>query len=69
MSHRRAIRIPDFLEGPPPAVYSSTGRAARAVFLQNVASAWQKAGDIDTAEKMQRDADSQANRFGRRDRS
>ena len=69
MSHRRAIRIPDFLEGPPPAVYSSTGLAARAVFLQNVASAWQRAGDIDTAEKMQRDADNQVKRFGRRDRS
>ncbi len=68
MSPRSAIRIPDFLEGPPPALYSPTGLAARAVFLRNVANAWQRAGDIDTAEKMQRDADSQARRFGSRDR-
>ena len=62
MHHRRAIRIPNFLEKPLPPAYSPTGLAARAVFLQNVATAWQKAGDDDTAVKMQRDADDQARR-------
>ena len=62
MHYRRAIRIPNFLEKPLPPAYSSTGLAARAAFLQNVATAWQKAGDDDTATKMQRDADDQARR-------
>ena len=65
MQHRRAIRIPDFLEKPLPPAYNSTGLAARAVFLQNVATAWQKAGDDDTAIKLQRDADDQARRVSR----
>ena len=65
MSRRKEIGIPSFLERRPPAAYSPTGLAARAVFLQNVATAWQLAGDEETAAKMQRDADSQALRFGR----
>lgn len=63
MSNRRSLRIPEFIDGPAPAAYSPTGLAARAVFLRNVASAWQKAGDDDTAEKIRRDAESQARRF------
>jgi len=63
MSDRRSLRIPDFVDGPAPAAYSPTGLAARAIFLRNVASAWQKAGDDSTAEKMRRDAERQARRF------
>ena len=64
MSRRKEIDIPSFLETGPPAAYSPSGLAARAVFLRNVATAWQRAGDGETAAKMQRDADSQARRFG-----
>lgn len=64
MHRAREIDIPNFTERPFPRAYSPTGLAARAVFLQNVATAWQKAGDKDTAEKMKRDADSQSARFG-----
>jgi len=60
--HHNAIRIPKFLEKPPPAAYSSVGLAARAVYLQNIANAWQQAGDDDTAAKMQRDAEDAAKR-------
>jgi hypothetical protein len=63
MRHREAIRIPNFQELPVPAAYSPTGLAARAIFLQNVATAWHKAGDDETATKMQRDADDQTRRF------
>jgi hypothetical protein len=64
MRHREAIRIPAFLEKPVPAAYNPTGLAARAIFLRDVATAWHKAGDSNTAEKIQRDAESQAKRFG-----
>ena len=62
MRRRRALDIPEFLDRPAPAAYSPTGLAARAVFLRNVASAWQKAGDGDTAAKIQRDAETQTKR-------
>ena len=63
MRRRRAIDIPDFLDRPAPPAYSSSGLAARTVFLRNVASAWQNAGDNDTAAKIQRDAERQAKHF------
>ena len=65
MRHHSAIRIPNFLERPAPPAYSPTGHAARAVFLQNVAIAWQKVGDDDTAAKLQRDAENAARRSAR----
>lgn len=63
MRHRKAVLIPAFLEKPAPAAYNPAGLAARAIFLRNVANAWQEAGDSNTAEKIQRDAESQAKRF------
>lgn len=62
MRHHNAIRIPRFIEKPVPVAYSSVGLAARAVFLQNIADAWHKAGDDDTAAKIQRDAEDAAKR-------
>jgi len=62
MRHHKAIDIPNYLEKPAPAAYNTTGLAARAAFLQNVAAAWQNAGHNNTAEKMQRDAENQARR-------
>lgn len=62
MRHRNAIRIPKFLEKPVPATYSSSGLAARAAYLQTIANAWQRAGDDDTAAKIQRDAEDAAKR-------
>ncbi len=56
MRRLKEIGIPEFLEKPSP-LYSPVGRAARAVFLKNVADAWQSAGDGDTAAKIRRDAD------------
>lgn len=63
MRRLKEIGIPNFLEKPAP-LYSPVGRAARAVFLKNVADAWQSAGDQDTAAKIRRDADSQVKRVG-----
>ena len=61
MRHHSAIRIPKYLE-KPSASYSPIGLAARAIFLQNIAMAWQNVGDDDTAAKMQRDAEDAAKR-------
>lgn len=62
MRDHNAIRIPNFLEKPAPPAYSATGLAARAIYLQKVAVAWQKVGDENTAAKIQRDAEDAAKR-------
>ncbi len=58
MRSRREIRIPKFMEQPQAT--NPAGFAARAMFLRNIATAWQQAGDQATASKILRDADNQA---------
>ena len=47
--------------------YSPLALAARATFLRDAAAAWARAGDVETATLLTRDADVQRSRHGRED--